>query len=994
MDSLHNVCPSYRKSSSSTSASAATTWRRTIAIVVFRLVDGYRLFRRLRLFDSPRRTKAFLLVLLNVLAQTGVFAIAVHQIVDNYYAPVFKQYAPTMPAPTLTSATPRLDLSSHHYRSHARLLGDSSLHHLFFMLHVVAYALAAGLALWIIVHAVGAATRWLVSTTCKQLSYIFAIQSNSNDSTSSTNDPLPPPSPSKAHLFSKPQRDHFLSGYETNDLTTSTTDSGSLLVRRASSNNSNSGSSGTVASMSFSLDPSMVEDGVSLSSSDGELPDHQPSKIAGEGTRRSVLLRLLLAALDNSELCVVILCEVVLFVMCFLESRLLADMSVHFIDLDLVDLIGLKQVLKRQHSLGAGIASEHWKYIHILIMLLFVMQATLYLIARWSYNRFVGCPTSSTVMCDPTTGLALPTVSFPPLFVSGLRMPQGLPSQVDYKRKLKLFYRVFAACLLLTALLFVFTPYQHKLLIERRHHFRSQLPFNIFDKEANKELVPIVARTSLNFPPSAETGYPLLEPIYISDDDDHDTHRSSKHGGRSKKHKHKKHRNDDDDDFDLTEFIDLSDSAADTTHADANLQQQQQQQLKPNVPLIQNRKNIVLIVQESWRMVPEASWAHAPDTNAWARDHGCVVPQIHITPGHVTELGWFSILYGLYPLYYHSYSLGHVPSYPLKVMEENGYVTALFSASLCWSYPNTNMIDNFAEMTEAAHNGELLRSLEPFVAKRAADKKPFLLLLSLHQPEEEYNAVPEFLNAHDGQLARDRYKDRDRIRALQMLNSSGLLEDSLVFLVGDHGDMVGETGEFGHGQKEGSWWNQKARTPLYACMPSQAEAMKRNNNLSPSLTSHVDIVPTIMNFLDLNPPIDPASYSAGLGLIRPKDEDVPADRAVVCTARYFPRKNKINAFITRENKWWFRVNDYNHHTGNMTVAMELHTNSDDELSQCDLEAANIRLASDASSTLTVGTGRTAYDQEKELETDPCLTDTFQHLADQFQHDFWRFAKPA
>mgnify|MGYP001046261108 CR=1 FL=1 len=51
-----------------------------------------------------------------------------------------------------------------------------------------------------------------------------------------------------------------------------------------------------------------------------------------------------LSLISRPEILVIGLVETVLFVVCALEAKLLADMAVHFIDLDLVDVMGLKTV--------------------------------------------------------------------------------------------------------------------------------------------------------------------------------------------------------------------------------------------------------------------------------------------------------------------------------------------------------------------------------------------------------------------------------------------------------------------------------------------------------------------------------------------------------------------------------------------------------------------------------------------------------------------------
>jgi len=99
------------------------------------------------------------------------------------------------------------------------------------------------------------------------------------------------------------------------------------------------------------------------------------------------------------------------------------------------------QVLERQHQLGAGIADEHWKYIHLIIILLLTGQIVVYYIARFLDGR-------------------LPT-----------------------KQKAKLFLTL----LMLALALFAIAPYEHRVLSQRPNHFRGLLPFNFFDREATQE---------------------------------------------------------------------------------------------------------------------------------------------------------------------------------------------------------------------------------------------------------------------------------------------------------------------------------------------------------------------------------------------------------------------------------------------------------------------------------------------------------------------------
>jgi hypothetical protein len=127
----------------------------------------------------------------------------------------------------------------------------------------------------------------------------------------------------------------------------------------------------------------------------------------------------------------------------------------------------------------------------------------------------------------------------------------------------------------------------------------------------------------------------------------------------------------------------------------------------------------------------------------------------------------------------------------------------------------------------------------------------------------------------------------------------------------------------------------------------QAEVAKFHPGLK--FVSHVDMVPTWMDFLQLDPPLPPSLYSDGMSLLWPRvrmigvthlqlsarslplplfpnlslpaslslaaslypaaqsREDTTDGRLMVMTPRYFPEKNKVVAIATYHHKFWFRV---------------------------------------------------------------------------------------
>jgi len=561
--------------------------------------------------------------------------------------------------------------------------------------------------------------------------------------------------------------------------------------------------------------------------------------------------------------------EIILLAFYVLECRLLVDMSVHLIDLDLVEILGIKQVLERQRELGAGLDPEHWPYIKIVVVLLFLGQAACYFLARLIVRKLT-------------------------------------------RQKLRKFFVCISAVILVTGLLVVF---QTAFIYEDVEHYRGQLPFNYIDPNPVSKLIPTIPRTSTDFPPVAGAGYPLV-----------------------------------------------GEELAAT---------------------VRRKKNIIILSTESMRY-DDATHIRSPHLMKYVEDNKCVSPKIHATPGHVSEMGQFGMIYGLNPFHYHSFSVGHVPSYALQILKQNGYIAGGVVATSAWNYPNRNLYNNFDEFDNMNDNFAFLEKAQEFIDRRKEDQKPFLLFLHVHKrplpdplPADYYQRDPEG-DTREFSNRIIRQKDEDRHRVLEMLRKADMIDGkSIVFFVADHGNMEGEHGEKGHGQRESSWWNEKALVPSFVCLPGE---QNMEHYQQPTLGSNVDIVPTFMDYLDVSPPLDPKTYTNGMSLLIKKDEpDRTAHRSVSFSARYFPEKNKINAVATPEFKFWFRVVSFDPATKHMEFLPVRATTWDDEnlCTPLELRAELARVQQD----ITAG---------RAVAEDKCKMHIFHALSEDFRRDFFQF----
>jgi len=105
---------------------------------------------------------------------------------------------------------------------------------------------------------------------------------------------------------------------------------------------------------------------------------------------------------------------------------------------------------------------------------------------------------------------------------------------------------------------------------------------------------------------------------------------------------------------------------------------------------------------------------------------------------------------------------------------------------------------------------------------------------------ERYRDLP-----YEGEIA---YVDRLVGRVLDYLRANGTLERTLVVVVGDHGEGLGEHGEPDHGI---FLYDSTLRVPLIVRTPSE-----RYRGAIPALVRDIDVMPTILDYLGIETPPD------------------------------------------------------------------------------------------------------------------------------------------
>ncbi len=309
--------------------------------------------------------------------------------------------------------------------------------------------------------------------------------------------------------------------------------------------------------------------------------------------------------------------------------------------------------------------------------------------------------------------------------------------------------------------------------------------------------------------------------------------------------------------------------------------------------------NIVWLVAESWR-ADMLDPGIMPATSAFASK--AILATDHYSGGNGTRMGIFSMFYGLYGPYWFSFLKEARGPVIMDVLQQRHYDMRMYTSS-SFSYPEFNKTI-FAEVpAERLHSlqagdywerdrqnvSQLLESLD----QRPKDR-PFMRFMFFESPHARYYFPPECairkpyfedLNyitmdpEEDMPLVYNRYVnacnhlDTQFERVIDYLRENALLDSTIVIMTGDHGEEFMEKGHWGHNSE---FTEEQTRVPLILAIPGQPPRTIAR------MTSHLDIVATLMPLLGVNQP--PSDFSLGHDLLGTEKRTfaVIADWSSIC----------------------------------------------------------------------------------------------------------------
>jgi uncharacterized protein len=321
----------------------------------------------------------------------------------------------------------------------------------------------------------------------------------------------------------------------------------------------------------------------------------------------------------------------------------------------------------------------------------------------------------------------------------------------------------------------------------------------------------------------------------------------------------------------------------------------------PQAPVVgsvkaDHRWNVVWIMIESWR----ADTFTAENTpNIWRFSRDAQIFRQHLSGGHSTRFGIFSMIYGLHGTYWWPIlAEGREPVLIAKLAEAGYRFRILSSTSL--GYPEfrrtafvsvrSSLTDNLPAATVDERDVLQARAFQEFLEATPRDDA-FFAFMFLGSPHFPFLFAPEhakFLpivedptvaqaqSAEGGRLMYNRYRNSvhsvDSIvgTILDALEHRGLLDRSIVVITGDHGQEFYEHGFFGHGS---AFTPEQTHVPLIMRVPGLS--FREYDHL----TQHQDLPATMLALLGVNDP--PERYSLGRNML----EGRARPYAVVCGFR-------------------------------------------------------------------------------------------------------------
>jgi len=293
-----------------------------------------------------------------------------------------------------------------------------------------------------------------------------------------------------------------------------------------------------------------------------------------------------------------------------------------------------------------------------------------------------------------------------------------------------------------------------------------------------------------------------------------------------------------------------------------------------------NKINIIIIASDAVRNSILTNDI-APNIQKFKKDS--LVFNNHHTGGNATRFGIFSMMYGVNSTYWFSFLRAAKGAVLFDVLKDLNYrIDIISSTNTNWpEFRKTayvNVLDSIKDDFEGSPWEKDKQSTEYFIntLDNLKQDKPFFSFVFLDAPHgysfpsshNKFNANSSNINyltikkgTKESENIFARYKNsvyyNDMLfgKMIQKLKDKNLYDNSLIIYTSDHGQEFYEYGGFGHNN---NFSKAQTNSPLIVKLPISMKNIKID---SEQLTSHVDIVPTLLSMIGVKN--DTSDYSNG-----------------------------------------------------------------------------------------------------------------------------------
>ena len=220
----------------------------------------------------------------------------------------------------------------------------------------------------------------------------------------------------------------------------------------------------------------------------------------------------------------------------------------------------------------------------------------------------------------------------------------------------------------------------------------------------------------------------------------------------------------------------------------------------------------------------------------------------------------------------------HLETWP-EIMSRNGYNALLFPRRISTLRRHVKGMKILPASRDGSFEGSIDSAIETLGAMPS--DQPFCAYLYStdthrpYRPHAEFHYGSSLIDLYDGEIA---YLDFQLGRLFEWLETTGRMNDTVIVIMADHGESLGERGVFKHSTL---LYNEQTRVPVIIHVPGfPARSIK-------DYVSTIDLGPTILNAVGLEYPRECAGVSL-VPLIRGEPFDHPPVYAEQTTQEISP----------------------------------------------------------------------------------------------------------